>query len=420
MDTCFYVLPNNKLISLLQLRARRRRIRAAGDDYYKSQELDKNKSDSRSNLHHSKSISTRNQRSQVSRRHSTKPSLWQSRENIRQKDLTDDKDVVVNIQPTRPFTDDMPERRLVGHREDYIGASHYASRGRNYDQPSSRMISANNEAPKAPVRGDHTLPTKTASFMTLPGERKDATYRLISAALNGQNSHNNPPSNTRNTPIPAQRSYRVQRNLTASSSQQFLAAEAGSQPKQTLGYEKPQLYSESQRTFSRTLVAPSTRNGEQPGQSMAGDRLNGGSRQPLPSYAEVQGQRSSARKLQPQTNVHAIHAQTNQAPKPKARDFEHNSAASSNAQTVSKEKLLGTDSITTQTGESCCGSSNPDSGYGGQNYEFYASHPSPQKAAGDPSIKEYDSWYSRRLQDAARRINTYSGLRPQRTMTSDV
>jgi len=130
---------------------------------------------------------------------------------------------------------------------------------------------------------------------------------------------------------------------------------------------------------------------------------------PLPSYEQTQG--------------HASGTTTSQLTNFPSRHTQPSHTILSSRQTAGKAQSVSQVGIKTdpQTGDSSCGGSNPDSGYGGHSYDYYSGQPSPNNPQASHASKEYDSWYNRRLQDAAIRINARSGRAAStHQMTSDV
>lgn len=300
-----------------------------------------------------------------------------------------------------------------------------------YQPPGPRVTPAN--LPRPVTETVPSLPTNRSGPTPYSSHGQPATYRLISAALNNPtNSNSQPVVDNRKPPVPAQRSQRLLRTTSSEPFNHNTAVKVETaQPVPFAQYQKSQmLYSESHRLPPRHTALQKPGNYRESTNIAIGTSgqpaSNANTREPLPSYDEVRDHRNTIvttnrTPLPPKVPTSNSNAQI---PTPRARQLQPDVRAATldTQQTLSKDKLAINVPLVAQNGESCCGSSNPDSGYGGHNYEFYSSQPSPQQpqSSGTAQSKEYESWYSRRLQDAARKISTYSGLRPQRTMTSDV
>ena len=139
-------------------------------------------------------------------------------------------------------------------------------------------------------------------------------------------------------------------------------------------------------------------------------------RRTLPSYDEIKTARYSRISDQSVTGAGVTRSNSNsnritQAPVQSVQSNE----SKGHSDLVNRLGELKTGARLNQhAGESCCSSSNHDSGYGGQASDCTLHQVSPQTSA------EYDSWYNRQLQDAARKIGIYSVLKPHKKMTSEV
>lgn len=289
--------------------------------------------------------------------------------------------------------------------------------------------------------------------------RQPATYQLISAALNNQNNAQSNPvvSQPDRRPVPAQRSNSVVVNRGAVTNNVMLPnrqpngalpSRPNAGPNQSLPFNKYQPHQQHQQQPSNNLLYSERRQPAHPSQQPVLRNNNRESlygvyqsnvsvnsarpqsqnyintptpqiRRPLPTYEEAKGHKTRA------DNPYMSHDQISRPPMAKLLPSSNNDKMQPMRGSKSTPENLrnGTsDGVVVQTvGESCCSSSNPDSGYGGQNGDFYSNHPSPQNA--NKPGNEFDSWYNRRLQDAARKMNGgggYTGTRPSRTMTSDV
>ena len=441
---------------------------------------------SRSNLTQSKNNINRDSLPRTSqpliRRHSSRPNLWQSRENL----LKHDKEV-------RPEPNGASERPVSTERQQ-IPRPASEERHQNYENTPTNSNSRDREATPTNYNNRETTPTNYninrvrpqqpqqrhpndnvdatpiatranpigAAHNTPPTRyiattRTPATYQLISAALNNQNGQQNSTAAVNQPdrrPVPAQRSNSVVANRAAAVNNNGILPNRqinGGMPnrpsagpnQQQLPFNKYQpqqntnnlLYSErrplthsghqaSLRESSReshygvyqsNASVNSARPPSQPQQNYINTPATQ-ARRPLPTYEQAKEQKARAE------NPYMTHEQVSRPPVAKPQPNASNDKMQHMRMSKSTPENLrnGTaDGLVVQTaGESCCSSSNPDSGYGGQSGDFYASHPSPQtaKQAGN----EFDSWYNRRLQDAARKMNGYTGSRPPRTMTSDV
>lgn len=403
---------------------------------------------------------------QVNRRNSSKPNLWQSRENLIQE------------QEPRPEPhgasdrQESPERRPLPRPSSEERHPHYenASAPKDLDVTPTN----NNKPTRTPFRitNDNVDSTRvtpigaaqsstpvTRYVPTVATTRQPATYQLISAALNTP-THSRSNTDSRKAPVPAQRSSSMvvnrsnlnQNGVMPNRQQNYIPLTrqpngalpnrptAGPQhkqpPQQQLPFNKYQqtmpthnlLYSE-RRPPVNSNYNPAARDSHY-GVYQSMNSVNASrphpqtqnyvnqptpvpsARRTLPTYEEARGNRT--RSENPYMSHDQINRQSqNSKPidKPIARDGSN----------ITAKVRPGDNLVVQPVGESCCSSSNPDSGYGGQSGDFYSSHPSPKAATNQTAGNEFDdTWYNRRLQDAARKMNGYSSSHPPRTMTSDV
>lgn len=351
----------------------------------------------------SKSNKTLKESTSSQRLQSSKSSLWRSNDNIRQnRNLPlDERDSAGSDRQTIP--------RNVANEQSASTVIINPAVPRGIPQQlymPNENLQFNNPSIQPPngyiVRNSGNRRSTPNEQSSQPYEtRPTPTYRLISDALNNAGNNNN-VTFARVPPIPAQRFQNMGK----------------SRPTVNNHYQGPNqepfLYSESRaphpETTTHKLDSHIQPNTHQP------------SRRPLPSYNNVQGHQM----VPPTSNNLYTNTALNRPSIP--------AASKSNMKT-----------LVVQTGaavrESCCGSSNPDSGYGGHSYDIQTNQStvSPQQAATVASgmastvgtrqagmvglrqadVRESDSWYSQRIQDVARR-NTHAASQVQRTMTSDV
>jgi len=309
--------------------------------------------------------------------------LWQSRENLRHEPKLADKKTHDDYEMDqhneyRP----VPKARTTSHL-----LSRHSSRMQQNLNPGSNARNTDDTAfqQTATNQPTHLVQSLQASA------RPPATYRLISEALKKEQKAGQ--QNYPTQPIPAQRVMTTgQAGLTFDRYQHEQA------------YSKPtarfQLVGQKQDNTSAAVNSRTKDSNADEPQST----IN------LPSYEEFRSQ-------QPRL----AHPDRSQLSVTQKETLAHAPASLANNSAIKPTAATCQPAATSQPGESCCGSSNPDSGYGGQQYDFYTNQSSLQsKVVRNQTVEEYDtSWYSKRLQDASRKINN-GHLRPYRTMTSDV
>ncbi|XP_067946022.1 uncharacterized protein [Watersipora subatra] len=408
-----------------ELRAIRKRIRAAGDEHEKTMYEHTSDLPAKS----STQIQDRRSKVQTTRWQNSKPSLWQSRENIRQKDILSQRDPeVIDNQPLDKSAMDNGKENLTTNYSRYDGLYRPEPKSVSTQQSSIPKLDCKSGQPSAfqldknpdlsSQQGGKsscnrfgnkpniyiTSSTGLRQHCDLPSSRHhdNLPIRQLRDTPNTRQPSHAPTSNIQQDNRQATSLSAIQQqNIAGTSKTRFAETNGSMAHASPSGIQKAEyLYSESSKSSALVTTRPQL-------QHKTSSCQISPARLPLPTYQQAKATQNTVKNLS--TGFNPQTSQTNvQQTDASSVEISHDS-----------NFTLANGHQTALPAESCCASSNPDSGYGGQSYDFYTSRPT--QVTGSSQInKDYEGWYSRRLQDAARRINAYSDLRPKRTMTSDV